>query len=147
MALAGIQLLACAKIDVYEKNVSFKNHEWPSDLKPSVSFTVTDTASLYNLYLVLRHADAYNYNNIWINVYTKSPGDSAVRQPLDLQLANKEGWLGNGMDDIFEHRIRINNAPVQLKKPGEYVFTFENIMREDPLKHVLNVGFRIEKSN
>jgi gliding motility-associated lipoprotein GldH len=147
MAVIGIQLLACAKIDVYEKNVSLKNHEWPGNLKPSVSFIVTDTTSLYNLYVVLRHSDAYNYNNLWINVYTKSPGDTTIKQPLDLQLANKEGWLGTGMDDIFEHRIRINNAPVQLKKPGEYVFTFENIMREDPLKHVLNIGFRIEKSN
>jgi gliding motility-associated lipoprotein GldH len=147
MAVIGIQLLACAKIDVYERNVSLKNHEWPASLKPSVNFTVTDTASLYNLYVVLRHSDAYNYNNLWINVYTKAPGDSAIKQPLDLQLANKEDWLGTGMDDIFEHRIRINNAPVQLKKAGEYVFTFENIMREDPLRHVLNIGFRIEKTN
>ena len=81
-----------------------------------------------------------------MNIYIKSPGDSVRKQPLDIQLAdNEKGWLGTGMDDIFEHRIRITRDPIQFKKPGEYVFTFEHIMREDPLQHVLNVGLRIEK--
>lgn len=81
-----------------------------------------------------------------MNIYTKSPGDTVKIQPLDLSLAdNKQGWRGTGMDDIFEHRIRITSAPVQLKKPGEYEFTFEQIMRDEPLQHILNVGLRIEK--
>ena len=98
------------------------------------------------MYVVIRHFDAYNYNNLWLNIYTQSPGDSLQKQPLDLQLANNEkGWLGKGMDDIFEHRVRITSKPVQFKKPGEYRFSFEQIMREDPLENILNVGLRIEK--
>ena len=144
--LGGLLLLSCTKINVFEKNISFKDHKWPQQVKPSVRFQITDTASLYNLYVVLRHADAYNYNNIWLKIYTRSPLDSVQVQPLDLQLAdNRKGWLGTGMDDIFEHRIRITNAPIQLRASGEYVFTFEQIMREDPLQHVLNVGLRVEK--
>jgi len=46
------------------------------------------------------------------------------------------------MDDIYEHRIPLEK---QTLKAGDYSFTVEQIMREDPLKNVLNVGLRLEK--
>ncbi|MBE7171391.1 MAG: gliding motility lipoprotein GldH [Williamsia sp.] len=139
-------LSACTKIDVFEKSTSFKDHRWQSTEKPSVSFTISDTLSQYNLFVVIRHSDAYNFSNIWMNVFTQAPGDSTKKQLLNLQLAdNKQGWLGSGMDDIFEQRIPITASPVRFGKPGEYKFSFEQIMREDPLEHVLNVGLRIER--
>ena len=148
LILISIYLLsACAKIDVFEKNTAFRNHQWQSAEKPSVLFSISDTASSYNLYIVLRHSDAYNYSNIWMNIFTQAPGDSIKKQQLNLQLANnKQGWLGSGMDDIFEQRIPITNSPVRFKKQGDYRFSFEQIMREDPLEHVLNVGLSIEKA-
>ena len=66
----------------------------------------------------------------------------------DLVLAtNEKGWLASGMDDIYEHRIPLtpSDQPYYFKKPGDYKFSVEQIMREDPLKNVLNVGLRIEK--
>jgi gliding motility-associated lipoprotein GldH len=102
---------------------------------------------LYNVYLVLRHTDAYNYNNIWIRGSVRQPGDTVVRsQRYDLSLAdNEKGWTGSGMDDIYEHRIEIQHL-TKFDHPGTYSFTLEQIMRDDPLKHVLNVGVRIEKA-
>lgn len=137
--------IACTKIDVFEKNVAIKNHSWESTVKPTVSFNIEDTASLYNIYLVIRHADAYNYNNIWLNIIRIGP-DTTYKQQADIQLAdNNRGWLGTGMDDIYEHRVRLTGEPVQFKKPGNYSFTLQHIMREDPLQHVLNVGVRVER--
>lgn len=139
-------IIACETIDVFEKNVSIPNHEWSSSIKPEIAFEVTDTTSLYNIYIVLRHTDAYRYKNIWINIHTQVPGDTLLKQRLDLVLAaDDKGWLGSGMDDIFEHRIRITNAPQKLSKPGLYKFRIEQIMREDPLQYVMNVGIRVEK--
>lgn len=80
-----------------------------------------------------------------MKVTTIPPGDTAATQALDLRLAdNKNGWLGSGMDDIFEHRIKITRAPVRLKA-GKYSFTLQHIMREEPLQHVMSVGVRVEK--
>lgn len=139
-------ITACGSIDVFEKNVSIPNHEWSSSLKPEIAFEVTDTTSLYNIYVVLRHTDAYRYKNIWMSIHTQIPGDTVLKQRLDLTLATDDkGWLGSGMDDIFEHRIRITNAPQKLSKPGLYKFRIEQIMREDPLQYVMNVGIRVEK--
>ena len=77
-----------------------------------------------------------------------APGDSASStQQFDLPLASQTGWTGTGMDDIFEHRIRITQTAFRFQKAGEYQFRLQQIMREDPLQHVLNVGLRIEKVN
>lgn len=80
-----------------------------------------------------------------MNVTTIPPGDTATTQQLNLRLAdNKNGWLGTGMDDIFEHRIKITRSPIHLK-PGKYSFSLQHIMREEPLEHVMGVGVRVEK--
>jgi gliding motility-associated lipoprotein GldH len=137
---------ACGTIDVFERNVNIPNHEWSNSYKPEIAFEITDTTSFYNIYVVLRHTDAYRYKNIWMNVYTQVPGDTIRKQRLDLLLATDDkGWLGSGMDDIYEHRIRITNIPQRLSRPGKYKFKLEQIMREEPLQYVMNVGVRVEK--
>ena len=65
---------------------------------------------------------------------------------MDLTLGtDAKGWEGQGMDDIFEVRKNITKGPVPFKKAGNYTFTVAQIMRENPLKHILNVGIRIDK--
>jgi gliding motility-associated lipoprotein GldH len=131
---------------VFEKNVAIPKQQWESSFKPEVQFTIEDTISLYNIYLVLRHTDAYDFNNIWVQATVLQPGDAGVKsQRYDLTLAtNDKGWLGTAMDDIYETRVLIQ-PETKFTKPGEYHFTIEQLMREDPLKHVLNVGIRVEK--
>ena len=147
--LTSYLLSSCTTIDLYEKSVSIPGHSWKSSFKPSFTFTIKDTASAYQLFLILRHNDKYNYNNIYINIKTQQPGQDTMQHGrYDLVLAtNEKGWLASGMDDIYEHRIPLtpSDRPYYFKKPGDYKFTFEQIMREDPLKNVLNVGLRIEK--
>ena len=137
-------LASCTTIDLYEKDVAIPGHRWKSDFKPSFTFAIKDTTRPYQFFLVLRHTEKYNYTNIYINLYVQPPEkDSTQKIQQDLQLANNEGWLGAGMDDIYEHRIQIGQP--QTLKAGTYSFVVEQIMREDPLEHVLDVGLRIEK--
>ncbi|HEY6901583.1 MAG TPA: gliding motility lipoprotein GldH [Puia sp.] len=132
---------------VFEKTVTLPGQQWESSFKPRFDFNITaaDTTTLYNVYLVLRHTDAYSYNNIWIRGIIKRPGDSAARsERYDLRLATNEGWLGTGMDDIYEDRIIIQ-PQTRFLRPGTYSFTLEQIMWDDPLKNILNVGVRIQR--
>ncbi|MES2004061.1 MAG: gliding motility lipoprotein GldH [Bacteroidota bacterium] len=137
---------SCTTLDVYEKTVFFPDHQWKNTNKPSFSFTIEDTASAYHIAVILRHEDAYHFNNIWLNVSTQAPGDTVKTQLVNVILAdNKKGWLGTGMDDVFDHRARITRLPVKLKK-GNYTFTLQQNMREEPLQFVLNAGIRVEKA-
>ncbi|MET0392263.1 MAG: gliding motility lipoprotein GldH [Chitinophagaceae bacterium] len=145
--LACCLFFSCTTIDLFEKTVTIPGHEWQSSYRPSFSFTIKDTSSPYKIFLILRHNEKYHFNNIYVNLYIKAPGqDSAVKIQRDLLLATPEtGWLGSGMDDIYEHRIEL--AARERLKAGEYTFTLEQIMREDPLANVLNAGLRLEKEN
>jgi gliding motility-associated lipoprotein GldH len=139
-------LFSCTTIDLYEKIVPVPNHEWSSNFLPRFRFEIKDTLANYQLFLILRHNDKYNYNNIWLNLYIKGPDNTVQKFQIEKLLAtNTEGWLGSGMDDIYDHRLPLTSSPIRLSKPGQYVFTIQQIMREDPLKHIMDVGLRIEK--
>jgi gliding motility-associated lipoprotein GldH len=144
--LLACSLASCIKIDLFEKQAEIPSQKWFYNNVPVFTFAITDTSSLYNLYIILRHTDAYNYNNIWVKLGSQVPGDTTHFQNIALELANDaNGWQGSGIDDIFEVRKNITPGPVAFKKPGTYTFSVAQIMRENPLNHILNVGFRVEK--
>jgi gliding motility-associated lipoprotein GldH len=143
--------LSCTQTDLFEKTAVIPGHSWKSSFKPSFTFTIKDTSAPYMVYFIIRHDDRYSYKNIYVNLYAKGPGqDTAQGVPYDIRLATDEsGWLGSGMDDIYEHRTQLTPRAADklfyFKNPGDYTFTIEQIMREDPLKNVWNTGIRIEK--
>jgi gliding motility-associated lipoprotein GldH len=142
--LLVVAFASCQTIDVYEKTVSFSKHSWKSSERPSFTFEIGDTTTFYNIFLVLRHEDAYNYNNIWINLLVQGPTDTVTIRREFILANNKTGWLGSGMDDIIEHRVPFNDRPAALSK-GKYTFSLQQDMREDPLDHIVNAGIRVEK--
>lgn len=149
--LLSLLFFACKppKMDTFEKNRDIPHQEWQVDNRPSFELELApeDTAFYYNIYVNFRHTDAYPYNNLWLLIRTFVPGDSTgtVRR-VELPLADTYGkWLGNGLDDIFEHRIPIQQNAL-FPKPGTYRFSFEQNMRQNPLPSVMSVGLRIEKA-
>ncbi len=139
-------LASCETIDLFEKNVPVPNRAWDYSFKPEISFDIRDTTSFYQVFFVIRHTDAYGFNNIWIKADSRAPGDSAwSSQRFDCPLATNDRWTGSAMDDIYEHRILLFNQPVKFRQPGTYSLRLEQVMRENPLRHVMNVGVRVEK--
>ncbi len=146
LIVAGLCMTSCSKIDVFEKNTAIPGHEWQYNMQPVFEFTISDTASQYNLYIVLRHTNAYRYNNIWLNVGSQSPSDTMRYQRFDLQLGtDAAGWEGAGMGDILELRKSITKGPFKFNKTGNYKFSIAQMMRENPLPEIISVGVRVEK--
>ena len=147
VALTGLMLVnSCTQIEVFEKDTTIPKYEWQQNFYAKGDFLITDTASPYNIYLVLRHTDAYQYNNIWLNVGLQPPGDTMHVQKVDLSLGDDaRGWYGSGMNDIWEVRSLLNNGARRFKQPGKYSFTISQIMRDNPLLNVMSAGLRIEK--
>ena len=138
--------LSCRQLDVFEKNIVIPQYEWHSSFKLQGNFLITDTASAYNIYLVLRHTDAYVYNNIWLSIGLQAPYDSLYEQKVDLKLGDDAaGWEGTGMNDIWEVRKLLNGQPRRFKHAGTYNFTISQIMRDEPLLNIMSVGLRLEK--
>jgi len=146
LATAFTQLVSCTQIEIFEKNTSIPNYQWKSDLEIKGSFLITDTTAAYDTYIVLRHTDAYKYNNIWLNIGIQPPADSMRYQKIDMPLGtDANGWMGTGMNDIWEIRQPLFSQALRFKKGGTYNFTITQIMRDNPLPSVMSAGLRLQK--
>ncbi len=140
-------LFSCNQIDVFEKHTSIPNQKWDSNFSCGGSFEIKDTSSCYKISIVIRHTDAYKYNNIWLKLGLQMPGDTVNFQKINLALGDDaNGWYGSGMGDIWELRKSLTKYPKQFNKPGVYKYSLSNIMRDNPLEHIMSVGIRIEKA-
>lgn len=137
-----ILIASCKKLDLYQKLKWFPEQSWLSSDTASFNFNIEDS-SFYKIYFVVRHTDAYHYNNIWLNMTVKDPDTTYVLR-REFVLADNSRWLGSGMGDVFEHRLAFSNTASRFK-PGNYQFKMVQAMREDPLENVINVGIRLER--
>lgn len=132
----------------FQSQEPIPGNAWQYSFKPTFTFDVTDTEARYQPYFIIRHTQAYPYNNIWMWVYVKAPGDSIARKSrVSVVLAEQTGkWLGRGMGEIYEQRMRIAvTDSFNFRRKGTYKISLEQNMRINPLPEVLNVGFRLEK--
>jgi len=142
---AALVTISCKKIDLFEQTKFFKQHQWASKDTANFTFNIADTNSMYKIFVVLRHEDAYHYNNIWMNITTTNPAGKTEKQLVELQLAdNKNGWLGSGMTDVYDHRVAITRYPIKMQA-GNYTFSLQHAMREQELQYILQAGIRVQK--
>lgn len=141
-----VSYTACQTIDLFEQTTTYPEHQWASKQANQYQFKILDTVSLYNMYFVVRHHNAYHYKNIWLQINTQANNDSLQKQTVNINLADDlNGWLGSGMDDIYDHRVLINSKPLKLPA-GVFKISLQHIMREDPLQNILTTGIRVEKA-
>ena len=145
---AILLFFSCNLPGTFEKNVEISGHAWSYINQPEIKFNVTDTVSTYNVFVSLRHTDAYAYKNIWLYISTQQPGDSTFHKDrFEFTLQNQNGeWLGTGMSDIWEVRCPLFTN-IRFTRLGTYTIRLQQTMRDNPLMHVMNAGIRIEKAN
>lgn len=146
--LACLLIIGCENTSLYQKITFLPEQAWSNNNQPHFTFNISDTSARYRVFFIVRHTDAYEYTNIWIQATTHLPGEDSSRSGrFNIPLANEKKWLGTGMDDIYDHRVLLYPQPVQFKKTGTYSIEFKQDMRIDPLPNVINVGLRLEKLN
>jgi gliding motility-associated lipoprotein GldH len=144
--LALFVLSGCRPGPEYQDHFTIPGNAWKSDFRPEFKFVINDTAAPYQIYLIVRHTDAYRFQNIWINLDSKAPGDSSFTlNRAEVTLAAPNGrWLGRGLGELYEQRVPINK-PVTFPRPGEYTLRLTHDMRQDPLPEIMTIGIRLEK--
>ena len=141
-----VLIAACEQPPVTEKTVALPKHEWLASYKPWITLEVNDTASLYNLFAVIRHGVAFRYNNLLMNYTFIAPGDTAKTFKVNLPLGDNHQWFGDTLGEVIETRVKVNNKPVKLKT-GNNIFVLQQLMPNDALQYILNIGVRIEKAD
>lgn len=148
--LVVLGIASCGvKSSFYQKQEPVPGAKWSSKFQPLFRIEIKDVQALYMVNLLLRHDESYPNSNIWFRLKVKAPGDTVFREGprIEKELANAAGeWLGKGMGTIVEERIALSAKEMpRFNKPGMYEIKIEQLMRNDPLPAVLNVGLRIEK--
>lgn len=137
-------VLSCTHIEVKERIADIPRHEWRKNVPAVVELDIADTAA-YQLYLLVRHTQQYRYNNLVARISVKDTANRPVTSfRVNASLVTPSGkWAGNNIDDLYDHRIRLN-TDVPLKK-NRYRFTISQLMKDDPLLFILNAGIAVKK--
>jgi gliding motility-associated lipoprotein GldH len=97
------------------------------------------------LLINIRNETSYRYSNLWLFVEIVQPDGEMLKETFEIALADASGeWLGSGIGGL-KTRQAIFRRNVRLPVSGEYTVKIQHGMRQDVLKGIHDVGFRIEK--
>jgi gliding motility-associated lipoprotein GldH len=138
---------SCRKDLVYSKYIKFENDEWKRADTAKFELDIQDTNPLYNLYLNIRHADGYPFNNLYVFVQTRYPDGTLTQDTLEIILADSKGkWQGEGLGDIFDFSAPLKQN-FKFVQNGKYNIRFIQAMRTDPLPLLMEIGIELKKAN
>jgi gliding motility-associated lipoprotein GldH len=145
VAVLLMVLTACTGDVVYREYKTFNDNAWRANEPATFEVTIHDTLSLCDISLMVRHADSYPYNNVFLFVTSSYPDGRVLRDTMEVVLANSKGeWLGSGMGDLFDFKVPVKRN-VRFPRSGKYTFAFVQARRVDPLPLILDFGFEIRK--
>lgn len=139
-----ILLNACDSEMVYDRYTSFDSGMWKWNDVAVFEMEVTDTLSLNNIYIQVRHSTDYPMSNLYMFVSVKGPKGQFQKDTVNLILATPEGqWTGKGTGRLRELRL-LYKSQTRFGTPGLYNFSIEQAMRKAELP-VTDVGIRVER--
>ena len=137
---------ACDKNKVFEDYKSIPNAVWHQDSLVQFTVPVTDTANYHNLYLNIRNQVSYPYSNLWLFIEIVNPVGEAVKDTFEVALAEPSGrWLGDGFSGLKTLQS-VYRRSVYFPVSGDYKINIQQGMREENLKGISDIGFRVEKN-
>ncbi len=137
--------IGCDTSRVFESYQEVEEGAW--SMNQAIEFDVElEQGVSYNYLFNLRNAGSYAYSNLYVFWKMEGPDGWMKEDTTEFLLADPSGkWYGKGLGDIIENQI-IFRLKTNVPKTGSYRFTFVQGMREEQLRGVLDVGFRVERS-
>jgi gliding motility-associated lipoprotein GldH len=138
-------ICSCDRNRVFEENITLPNHRWDKTNVLVFNVEITDTINPHNICVNVRNGGQYQYSNLFLFIRTVSPSGQWIRDTIECTLADQKGrWLGSGLGDIATLQVpyKVN---VRFPYRGLYSFEIEQAMRTDQLKHVFDIGLRVER--
>lgn len=139
-----LHTVSCGSGMVYDQYEPTDHGIWRWQDAIEFSVDISDTVSLNNIYLQMRHTVEYPLSNLYMFVHVKSPSGQHITDTVNMVLAAPDGkWTGKGNGNIRELML-LYRRQTQFRIPGTYVFTLEQAMRQPELP-VTDLGIRIER--
>lgn len=137
---------SCGDRLIYSDTIDIDKSGW--DLNDTLCFEVelTDTLSMIDIGMTISHTDDYPYSNIWLFLEVSSDNGSNFSDTLNYIIAESNGkWVGEKRGKNFVVNTSYRNF-VRMAHSGNYRFEIRQGMREERLKGISKLEFRINKS-
>lgn len=145
-AALSILIMSCDKNKVYEEYHELENLTWSSNEPANFEFAVNDSVNLHNVYINVRHANQYQFSNLWLLINSWSPSGYKSTDTLECILANEQGrWQGSGLGDIWDASI-LWKQNVRFADSGKYHIELNQLMRVEELVGIMDIGIRVERA-
>jgi len=136
---------SCDQSRVFEDNTAIENNVWKSTTPVTFAVDIADTTEGNNFYLNIRHAEGYQYSNLYVFMKTKFPNGKSAQDTIELVLQDQNGkWTGSGLGDIWDSQIMFKRN-LRFPMKGKYEFSVYQAMQTPELPMIMEVGMRIEK--
>ncbi|GHU87849.1 gliding motility lipoprotein GldH [Bacteroidia bacterium] len=142
-----IVLSACSgKSDIYFQFKGIENAGWNKNTTYDFAVNITDTVSVYNIFLEIRNNESYSFRNLWLFVDLKTPEGNMRKDTVNCELADAMGeWYGKGSN---LHTLSLPyEQGFRFRIPGAYIYSIKQGMREDDLKGISDIGLRVVKQS
>lgn len=137
LLLITLLTIACQNNTLYHSYQPVQTTGW--DKSDTLVYTLPQALpnQSYLYEIGIRHKDSYPYRDIWLTIN---------QDTLHLYLADSIGnWIGHGIGDVRQSTFPFVLSQQSTDSIREFRLT--HIMRDQPLKGILNVGIKIEKSH
>ncbi|UKN00499.1 gliding motility lipoprotein GldH [Paracrocinitomix mangrovi] len=146
MVVFALAFISCESDAIYEETRTIANNEWMAEDVKSFDIPIEDTLSAHDLFIDLRTTTDYEYSNLYLFLYSDYPNGYSSKDTLEFILAKPDGeWYGENSGSVVEFRFLVSRGI--FDKKGVYNFKVGHGMRDEPLKNVMDVGFRVELAN
>lgn len=139
---------SCDSNAIYKSIIDLKDSNWYIKNEPTFTFEVEDETIPYNIYILVRNASPYSFNNLYLTryIYGADKKELSVRLEEMILFDPKTGKpLGDGLGDIYDHKF-LSSANFKFPKKGKYSIKLKQYMRQDPLQNIMSVGVSVEKA-
>ncbi|MEG0647613.1 MAG: gliding motility lipoprotein GldH [Bacteroides sp.] len=142
----GLLCFSCESGALYDQYQAIEDISWKKNKEYYFSFEVKDIAVPYNLTLEVRNNNLYPYQNLWLFYMVEQPIGPLQRDTMECVLADEFGkWHGHGIS-LYQSSFPIRNNYL-FPHAGQYTFSFRQGMRDDALKGIQEIGFRVEAAH
>lgn len=137
----------CDQFRVFEAYNKIPRSGWHKDSLAVFEIPISDSLQNHNLFINVRNDIEYRYSNLWLFIEIEPPQENSTIDTIELVLANPNGkWLGEGFGGIKTRQV-LYKGGVYFPTSGDYKINIRHGMREELLKGLTDIGFRVEKTD
>ena len=140
-------VLSCNHHEVYEQFTAIDGKTWNNADLIQFNVNIEDTVTAHDVLIAVRNTGQYEYSNLYLFITAVAPDGTQTRDTTEIILADEHGkWLGRGSASVytFFHPFRQN---IRFPQRGIYQFYIEQAMWINDLKHITDIGLRVQKAD